>query len=476
MRQGPWIYDYTIARLKQYLGYYPGLELLIEWLTARISLVKKLPAAFAPKYFTIVILAAYEGVKHQALFSNPHSQFLPTSAGKSPSSLGVFAYTCALTAFQMYGSVKSTGLLPGPYPLPMKNPLALTPVIPIRGLPIASLAAGLPHFATEYARCWGRDIFISLRGLFLLTGEFDLARTHIIAFGSTLKHGLIPNLLDQGIRPRYNARDAAWFWLDAVCSYIRESSEGLEFLNAPVARRFVPLKRYLNKKSLAGDPKRLENEDDYIPPNDPKVYLHTSTIAELCHEILERHAMGIKFREWNAGTGLDHAMKSEGFDLSAQVDMTTGFVSGGNRWNCGTWMDKMGDSHLAGTYGTPATPRDGSAIELVGLQKAVLSFVNSTLSKSKYWHWDGVACTLAGKESTLTYVEWEKKIASSFETYFYIPSDPVKDTDYMIEQSELVHVRGIYRDTYGSCTPFSDFQLRPNCCIAMVKVITTFNS
>jgi glycogen debranching enzyme len=470
MRQGPWIYDYTLARLNKYLNYYPGLELLIEWLTLRISLVKKLPAAFAPKYFTIVILSAYEGVKHQALFTNPHTKFVPAVDAKSPSSLGVFAYNCALTSFQMYGSVKSTGLLPGPYPLPMKGPQALAPVIPVRGLPIASLAAGLPHFATEYSRCWGRDIFIALRGLFMLTGAFDLARTHIIAFGSTLKHGLIPNLLDQGIRPRYNARDAAWFWLDAVCCYIRESTEGIEFLNASVARRFVPLKRYMNKQSLAGDAKSMENQDDFIPPNDPKVYMHTSTIAELCHEILERHANGINFREWNAGTSLDHAMKSEGFDLSAQVDMTTGFVSGGNRWNCGTWMDKMGDSTLAGTFGVPATPRDGSAIELVGLQKSVLSFVNSSLMKSKYWSWKGVSCTIDGKESILEYPAWEKKIADSFETCFYIPSDKAQDSQYRIERPDLVNIRGIYKDTFGSSTPFADFQLRPNCCIAMVKV------
>jgi glycogen debranching enzyme len=155
-------------------GTFPHLKQPAEWFEARFDRVKKtVPPFLRPKYFAIIISEAYKAARRSAV--EQMSEFV--SSGTT------FTQNLALCAVQMHGIVQSASLDPAK--------------------PTPSLAAGLPHFATGWARCWGRDVFISLRGLFLTTGNFAGAKRHIVSFGSTLKHGLIPNLLDSVRSPRY---------------------------------------------------------------------------------------------------------------------------------------------------------------------------------------------------------------------------------------------------------------------------------
>lgn len=170
-------------------------------------------------------------------------------------------------------------------------------------------------------------MFISLRGLFLVTGQFAAAREHILAFSSVLKHGLVPNLLDSGKTPRYNCRDGPWFMLQNIQDYVNMAPNGIEILREKVKRRF-PL------------------DDEWVPHDSPKAYQVESTVAEVIQEILQRHAQGIHFREYNAGPNLDMQMSDQGFNIDIDVDWKTGIIYGGNEHNCGTWQDKMVSSSL----------------------------------------------------------------------------------------------------------------------------------
>eukprot|EP01132_Coremiostelium_polycephalum_P009283 gene9283-11379_t len=409
LRAGNWIMDYIVGRLDQR----PGLANIKRWLSKCFDEIKKMPRHFIPKYFYSTLITAYRCIVDQCLTLMP----------KHIQDGNWFQHALAIASLQFYGV--STPLI--------SNPKVLEGVKDRE----ASLAAGLPHFSTGYMRSWGRDTFIALRGTMLVTGRLEEAKQLIIGFGSCLQFGLIPNLLDSGNKPRYNSRDSVWWYLKSIqdlYQFLPDEKSKQQLLSTKVYRLFPS------------------------NPSDP-----FSTLEEMIQEIMQAHATGIKFREPNAGTQIDDRMKDEGFNIDIKLNTTNGFIFGGNLFNCGTWMDKMGESKKANNFGDPATPRDGAPIEITAMVYSTVKWLSLLFSENKF---KSSGVTLPGEPQTqLQYSQWTELIKTNFEKHYYIPSSNL-DKSYIIN-TNYVRRRYIYKDTLGSKNFYSDFQFRPNMCIAM---------
>lgn len=190
------------------------------------------------------------------------------------------------------------------------------------------------------------------------------------------------------------------------------------------------------------------------------IYFQDQPLHQVIQEALNTHFQGLAFRERNAGREIDEHMRDAGFNNHIGTNPNTGFVFGGNEWNSGTWMDKMGSSIKAGNQGVPSTPRDGSAVEIVGLQYASLRFLQK-LAESRLIPYDSVQRkSKSGAETVWTLKKWADLIQSNFESEFYVTR----------EMGALVNKDGIYKDSVGASQPWTDFQLRCNFPITMVAV------
>lgn len=78
-----------------------------------------------------------------------------------------------------------------------------------------TVIAGYPWFTD-----WGRDTFIALPGLCLVTGRHDTAWRIIESFSAHISEGMVPNRFpDASEEPEYNAIDASLWFIDAVDRY-----------------------------------------------------------------------------------------------------------------------------------------------------------------------------------------------------------------------------------------------------------------
>ena len=83
-----------------------------------------------------------------------------------------------------------------------------------------TVIAGYPWFGD-----WGRDTFISLRGLCLATGRLEVARGILVEWAGTVSEGMLPNRFpDRGAVPEFNSVDASLWYIVAVDEFLRAAN------------------------------------------------------------------------------------------------------------------------------------------------------------------------------------------------------------------------------------------------------------
>jgi predicted glycogen debranching enzyme len=90
----------------------------------------------------------------------------------------------------------------------------------------ATIVAGYPWFAD-----WGRDAFISLPGILLVTGRFEQAKSVLTTFAAAAEDGMIPNRFDEyDNSTHFNSVDASLWFINAAFQYLRavDDSEGFK--------------------------------------------------------------------------------------------------------------------------------------------------------------------------------------------------------------------------------------------------------
>ena len=83
-----------------------------------------------------------------------------------------------------------------------------------------TIIAGYPWFGD-----WGRDTFIAFEGILLKTNRYIDAKEIILSFIPYIKHGLIPNLIDENGAGAYNTADASLWYIDAIYKYYKYTND-----------------------------------------------------------------------------------------------------------------------------------------------------------------------------------------------------------------------------------------------------------
>lgn len=98
-----------------------------------------------------------------------------------------------------------------------------------------TIVAGYPWFTD-----WGRDTFISIRGLCLSTRRFPEAERILVQWAGAVSEGMLPNYFpDAGAEPEYNSVDASLWYVVAVHDYLSEAGPDGRPVSSEVRERLA---------------------------------------------------------------------------------------------------------------------------------------------------------------------------------------------------------------------------------------------
>jgi predicted glycogen debranching enzyme len=97
-----------------------------------------------------------------------------------------------------------------------------------------TIIAGYPWFSD-----WGRDTFISIRGLGVAVSRLEPVRDILLEWAGTVSQGMLPNRFpDRGTEPEYNSVDASLWFVIAVHDFLEAASARPGLIDAPSEQRF----------------------------------------------------------------------------------------------------------------------------------------------------------------------------------------------------------------------------------------------
>ena len=181
----------------------------------------------------------------------------------------------------------------------------------VRGGRGTTIIAGYPWFTD-----WGRDTFISMRGLCLAAGRFDEAREILLQWAGAASEGMLPNRFpDGGEAPEYNTVDAALWFVVAAGEYLS--------MRPPPA-------------DAAGTQRAADDR---------------AALLDTCEAILSGYAAGTRY--------------------GIRLDREDGLLFAGETGLALTWMDARVDGDHA------ITPRIGKPVEIQALWLNALSLMST---------------------------------------------------------------------------------------------------